>query len=135
MQLYKIMGFYPRNLAPYNEALKHKSYARIESDKTRFRNNERLEYLGDAVLGAVVSDILYGLYSEKQEGFLTMENIQPPKIFFFQRGFQLLQTIVLRLLFCHGIHLLNVNVPWMSVRYTAQPYFAARSSISFAGWP
>ena len=85
MQLYKIMGFYPRNLAPYNEALKHKSYARIEGDRTRFRNNERLEYLGDAVLGAVVSDILYELYSEKQEGFLTMEDIKAAKIVFLDR--------------------------------------------------
>lgn len=65
------MGFYPRNLAPYNEALKHKSYARVENDENRFRNNERLEYLGDAVLGAVVSDILYEYYPRKQEGFLT----------------------------------------------------------------
>ena len=71
LQLYKIMGFYPRNLAPYNEALKHKSYARVENDENRFRNNERLEYLGDAVLGAVVSDILYEYYPKKQEGFLT----------------------------------------------------------------
>lgn len=65
------MGFYPRKLAPYNEALKHKSCARFENGENRFRNNERLEYLGDAVLGAVVSDILYEHYGGKQEGFLT----------------------------------------------------------------
>lgn len=65
------MGFYPHNLAPYNEALKHKSCAKFESDENRFHNNERLEYLGDAVLGAVVSDILYEHYEGKQEGFLT----------------------------------------------------------------
>lgn len=68
LQLYKILGFFPRNIEPYKEALMHKSYARWHKGR---HNNERLEFLGDAVLGAVVADILYEHYGRKQEGFLT----------------------------------------------------------------
>lgn len=66
---YKILGFYPRNIEIYKQALLHKS----SSVKTegKLLNNERLEFLGDAVLEAVVSDILYKRFEGKHEGFLT----------------------------------------------------------------
>ncbi len=68
--LYKILGFYPRNIEIYKTALAHKSSA----FKTKLGNsvhNERLEFLGDAILAATVSDILYTHYPNKREGFLT----------------------------------------------------------------
>ncbi len=70
LRLYKILGFYPHNINLYKEALLHKSCSRQMMGRRRV-NNERLEFLGDAVLSAVVADILYEHYSKKQEGFLT----------------------------------------------------------------
>ncbi|MCR4613464.1 MAG: ribonuclease III [Bacteroidaceae bacterium] len=66
----RITGFLPNNLGLYRTALRHKSVSRTEDGRSQV-NNERLEYLGDAVLGAVVADILYERYPNKQEGFLT----------------------------------------------------------------
>lgn len=60
---YGLLGFYPNNLSLYDQALTHRSSAQ--------GNNERLEYLGDAVLGLVVADILCRLYPSASEGFLT----------------------------------------------------------------
>ncbi len=70
LQLYNIMGFYPHDLTLYKEALIHRSYTSVNRE-LRHINNERLEFLGDAVLGAVVADIVYERYKNKQEGFLT----------------------------------------------------------------
>ena len=58
MSLYNILGFYPRNIEHYKMALMHKSIARRNA-KGKPVNNERLEFLGDAVLDAVVGDIVY----------------------------------------------------------------------------
>ncbi|MCM1312582.1 MAG: ribonuclease III [Bacteroides sp.] len=69
MRLYDILGFYPHNIHIYQQALRHKSCAATIGG--HHVNNERLEYLGDAVLGAVVADILYRHYKNKQEGYLT----------------------------------------------------------------
>lgn len=68
-RLYKILGFYPRNIEIYKQALLHKSL----SVKTQGKliNNERLEFLGDAILDAVVADIVYKRFEGKREGFLT----------------------------------------------------------------
>lgn len=81
LQLKDILGFYPRNIRLYQLALRHKSVAYFEREERKERgekvdhtvslNNERLEFLGDAILGAVVADILYRHYGNKQEGFLT----------------------------------------------------------------
>ena len=67
---YKLLGFYPNKVDLYNLALLHKSTALRNSDG-RYVNNERLEFLGDAILGAVVSDIVYHAFDNKKEGFLT----------------------------------------------------------------
>ena len=66
---YKILGFFPRDICVYEEALRHKSSGEIEPGK--YINNERLEFLGDAILGAVVSDIVFKKFKTKNEGFLT----------------------------------------------------------------
>lgn len=65
-----IMGFYPRRIEYYKLALMHKSVSRRNA-KGRPLNNERLEFLGDAVLDAVVGDIVYRHFEGKREGFLT----------------------------------------------------------------
>ncbi len=68
--LYKILGFYPHNISYYKQALLHKSAAKRNA-KGRPVNNERLEFLGDAILDAVVGDIVYRHFEGKREGFLT----------------------------------------------------------------
>lgn len=68
LNLYKIMGFYPHRLMLYQTALRHRS---CQGKQKSNLNNERLEFLGDAVLGAIVADILYNKYRNRQEGFLT----------------------------------------------------------------
>lgn len=68
--MYHILGFYPKNIALYKQALMHKSaYGRRAQGQ--YLNNERLEFLGDAVLDAVVGDIVYHHFKGKPEGFLT----------------------------------------------------------------
>ncbi len=69
-RLYDILGFYPDKLHYYQEALLHKSTS-IRNVKGRPLNNERLEFLGDAILDAVIADIVYKHFEKKREGFLT----------------------------------------------------------------
>lgn len=68
--LYDVIGLYPRNIGYYKVALMHKSMHK-RNEKGRPVNNERLEFLGDAVLDAVVGDIVYRHFPGKREGFLT----------------------------------------------------------------
>ena len=68
--LYDIFGFYPRNIEYYKTALMHKSM-RSRNEKGRPVNNERLEFLGDAVLDSVVGHIVFNHFEGKREGFLT----------------------------------------------------------------
>lgn len=70
LRLYSIMGFYPHDLSLYRVALMHRSTTSTNR-QMRHINNERLEFLGDAILGAVVADIVYERYKDQQEGFLT----------------------------------------------------------------
>lgn len=60
----------PDDIRIYEQALLHKSSS-VKSDKGMLLNNERLEFLGDAILDAVVADILYKKFEGKREGFLT----------------------------------------------------------------
>jgi ribonuclease III len=69
-RLRKILGFKPGNLRLYEIAFIHRSASYTLPDGTRV-NNERLEYLGDAVLDAILSDFLFEKYPEASEGFLT----------------------------------------------------------------
>lgn len=85
--LYNILGFYPHNIELYRIAFSHKSLSFRNDNTNKDRkgrerrqrsentskplNNERLEYLGDAVLETVVSDILFRHFPNKREGFLT----------------------------------------------------------------
>jgi len=65
-ELKDMLGFKPGNYSLYNTALTHRSI-REGADE----NNERLEYLGDAVLSTIVADFLFKRYPYKEEGFLT----------------------------------------------------------------
>lgn len=67
---YRILGFFPRNLKVYQQALLHKSTS-LRSEEGRPLNNERLEFLGDAILDAIVGDIVFRHFEGKREGFLT----------------------------------------------------------------
>ena len=68
--MYRILGFYPRTISYYKEALLHKS-STVRSAKGYKLNNERLEFLGDAILDAIVADVVYKHFEGKREGFLT----------------------------------------------------------------
>lgn len=68
--LYDIIGFYPYDISYYKLALMHKSVMRRNA-KGKPVNNERLEFLGDAILDAIVGDIVYQHFPGKREGFLT----------------------------------------------------------------
>lgn len=68
-RLRQIIGFTPANLRIFKLAFSHKS---TQSEKEyAMQNNERLEYLGDAVLGTVVAEYLFQKYPAADEGFLT----------------------------------------------------------------
>ena len=67
---YRMLGFYPHDIRYYEQALLHRSSS-VKSDQGRLLNNERLEFLGDAILDAVVGDIVYQKFEGKREGFLT----------------------------------------------------------------
>jgi ribonuclease-3 len=68
--LKNLLGFVPGNLALYKLAFRHKSVA--QNVKKGVKNsNERLEFLGDAVLGSVVAEVLFKMYPYEDEGFLT----------------------------------------------------------------
>jgi ribonuclease-3 len=68
--LRSLLGFYPGNLRIYDIAVIHKSASKIDS-QGNFVNNERLEYLGDAILGAAIADFLYNRFPNQDEGYLT----------------------------------------------------------------
>jgi len=69
LSLYNMLGFYPNDLALYEQAFIHRSITTMPSGKNF--NNERLEFLGDAVLDAIVADIVFNHFPTKREGFLT----------------------------------------------------------------
>ena len=70
-RLYKILGFYPHNIHYYKQAFIHKSSNKKGNKEEKLNHNERLEFLGDAILDAIVGDIVYQHFQGKREGFLT----------------------------------------------------------------
>jgi ribonuclease-3 len=69
-RLKKILGFKPGNLKLYEIAFIHRSATFTLPDGKKI-NNERLEYLGDAVLDAILSDFLFEKFPDATEGFMT----------------------------------------------------------------
>ena len=70
LTFFKIVGFYPHDISLYQQAVAHKSSS-IRLDNGKWVNNERLEFLGDAILDAIIADILFKKFENKKEGFLT----------------------------------------------------------------
>ena len=68
--LRNILGFYPGNISLYKLALRHSSAAKHIKKGVK-DSNERLEFLGDSLIGTVVADYLFQMYPYKDEGFLT----------------------------------------------------------------
>ena len=68
-KMHALLGFVPANLYLFKLAFFHKSSAHTQD--TPLHNNERLEYLGDAVLGTIVAEYLFKKYPVSDEGFLT----------------------------------------------------------------
>ncbi len=67
---HRMLGFYPVRLELYQQALRHKSLS-VRTNDGLLINNERLEYLGDAVLNVIVADILFKQFPAANEEFLT----------------------------------------------------------------
>ncbi|HNY01226.1 MAG TPA: ribonuclease III [Bacteroidales bacterium] len=65
-----ILGYSPRNIHLYHLAFLHRSATQEAGSGIRI-NNERLEFLGDAILDAVVADFLFKTFPTRDEGFLT----------------------------------------------------------------
>lgn len=65
-----IFGFYPEHISLYKLAFRHRSASEKKINGLKL-NNERLEYLGDAILSAIVADLLFKRFPYKNEGFLT----------------------------------------------------------------
>jgi ribonuclease-3 len=70
LSLKNILGFYPKNIRLYKQCLRHRS-ASVTLKDGADNSNERLEFLGDAVLGAAVAHYLFRKFPFKDEGFLT----------------------------------------------------------------
>lgn len=68
--IFNVFGFYPHNITLYQLAFTHKSMGTKKLNGITI-SNERLEYLGDAVLSSIVAEYLFKKYPTKQEGFLT----------------------------------------------------------------
>lgn len=64
------LGFYPDNILLYKQALRHSSAAKHIKKGVK-DSNERLEFLGDSVIGTVVAEYLFKKFPYKDEGFLT----------------------------------------------------------------
>ncbi|NEU10477.1 ribonuclease III [Flavihumibacter sp. R14] len=68
--LKNLLGFVPGNLSLYRMAFRHRSIATQTKNGSK-NSNERLEFLGDAILGSVVAEVLFKRYPYREEGFLT----------------------------------------------------------------
>lgn len=69
-KVFRLTGVKPRKLRIYQEALRHSSMS-VQNDLEQIGNNERLEFLGDAILDSVVAEFLFQQFPNKNEGFLT----------------------------------------------------------------
>ena len=65
-ELYSILGFLPKKIELYHQAFSHSSIEHQE-----YGNNERLEFLGDAIFNAVITEYLFHKMPNKDEGILT----------------------------------------------------------------
>lgn len=66
----QLIGFWPKQIDLYQMAFLHKSMG-VKNENGKSINNERLEFLGDAIITAVVSDLVFHHFEMEEEGFLT----------------------------------------------------------------
>ena len=95
--LKKILGFFPKKISYYQTAFLHKS-ATYTDHTGKIVNNERLEYLGDAILDAVIGDFLFNKFPYKDEGFLTQTRskiVNKDNLFFLANKINLDKFIVI----------------------------------------
>ncbi len=71
MLLYRVLGYCPSNIGIYRQAFLHNSVAQIKEGIPTKLNNERLEFLGDAILDAIIAEMLFKKFPFRGEGFLT----------------------------------------------------------------
>lgn len=69
--MYRLLGYFPTNVKIYKQAFIHNSTAENIRELRIKNSNERLEYLGDAVLGVIIAEILFKRFPFQGEGFLT----------------------------------------------------------------
>ncbi len=69
--IYRLVGYFPKNIKLYQQAFIHNSNAETIKGLRTKNSNERLEYLGDAVLGVIIAELLFKKFPFKGEGFLT----------------------------------------------------------------
>jgi ribonuclease-3 len=70
LTLERVIGFYPHQISIYKQAFLHRSILH-NTELQSFESNERLEFLGDAVLDSVISHYLYYKFPKENEGYLT----------------------------------------------------------------
>lgn len=70
-KIYRITGIRPSRIAIYREAFRHSSVNDADTGSQLVSDNERLEFLGDAILDAVIAELLFRRFPYRQEGFLT----------------------------------------------------------------
>ena len=70
-KLYHLLGYCPRNIALYKQAFLHNSTSEKIYHLPAKNNNERLEFLGDAVLDLIIAELLFKKFPFQGEGFLT----------------------------------------------------------------
>ena len=70
LTLERIIGFYPHQISIYKQAFLHRSILH-NTELQSFESNERLEFLGDAVLDSVISNYIYHKFPKQDEGYLT----------------------------------------------------------------
>lgn len=70
-RLKKVLGYTPTNLDVYTLAFSNKANGNDDDRFLALQTNERLEFLGDAVLGSIMAEYLFNKYPNKDEGFLT----------------------------------------------------------------
>lgn len=68
--LERVLGFFPKQISLYQQAFKHKSVI-LSPENKAYESNERLEFLGDAILDSIISHYLFIKFPFKDEGFLT----------------------------------------------------------------
>ena len=103
--LVRMLGFLPGHLSLYRLAFIPKSAQKTNPSGHRL-NNERLEYLGDAVLDAIVANYLFSRYPEGDQGFMTKRRARIVK----RKNLDYLDTVIVEGIFSEENALITASV-------------------------